>query len=140
MEQIDFYEIVIDKPFSEVKKFFLDEKNWEKWFTCGMKNAQWRINGVIQWETGENSVVRVFKSTDEELAILIEENFMQTKYILQERRRNNQQTIFHMEDETINGASFSDGGKAHREQLQQTIRAFGEVVEKFQTKKRWFIF
>jgi len=140
MEKIDLYEIAIDKPFAQVKKIFLDTRQWEKWWGGAVKKASWRVGGHIVWETGAESTITVFHSANDTLAVAIEGTFTTAKFILQQRRSNQNQTIFSLKESAQNGAGFSDGGAAHRAQLEQIITRFGALCESTANGKKKFLF
>ena len=44
-------EIVIDKPLDTVWDFYIDQKNWEKWWLKGINKVLpgWEEDAIVQW-------------------------------------------------------------------------------------------
>ena len=136
-------EIIIERSPKIVWAYFTETKNWEKW-RGGVKAAQWRKGGKVEWELGGSSPITDFTPGK---MVQIAGSWMDTIFTLEPTET--EKTVFRMQEGSPKGgASFNDGGAAELTKIRSSLAKFKEHVEREtkqsflgeKTAKQWWEF
>ena len=118
-------EIVIERPVKVVWTYFTNPKHWEKWWGGGLRHADWKPGGKLEWALGGASLIE-----DVILGrmVRIRGSWMTTTWTF-ESVGNEQTRVRIQESDPHGGASFTDGGAAHLRQLNQTLSKLKACIE-----------
>lgn len=119
-------DIVINRPRDIVWQFFTDPDKWERWWGGALKSVEpaWEDGAKMVWAMGVPSPI-VSLIPQQELQI--EDTWMTTAFRLKDSGAR--ATLMEIEFEPRGGASFPDGGSAHRAQTAKSLAAFKQLVE-----------
>ena len=119
-------EITIERTPEIVWGYFIEPKNWAKWWSGGLKAARWQKGGKLEWALGGSSPI------DEIIPnkmVKIAGGWMSTTFTFEPAGSG--KTIVKLQESTpAGGASFSDGGAAHLAQLNSSLAKLKENVER----------
>jgi hypothetical protein len=135
--------VKINRPSNVVWDYFTTTSNWRKWHGGAIKEVvpTWKQGAKLVWELGGSSTIIKFISGKE---VCSSSTWMDTTY--QFIQRKNSITIVKIiESDPKGGASFNDGGAAHKADLEHNLQKFKKFVEEetnaisVQGKKWWEI-
>ena len=118
--------VKINRPASVVWDYFTTTTNWSKWYG-GVKavSPSWQQGAKILWESGGTSAILKLIPGQE---FVLYGTWMDQTYRFV--REGNSVTVVHViESPPKGGASFTDGGIAHRSQLEAMLQKFKKFVE-----------
>lgn len=120
-------EIAIERTPEIVWGYFTDPQNWAKWWGGGLKAAQWRQGGKIEWALGGSSSIEAIIPNK---MVKIAGDWMSTTFTFEPSDSRN--TVVKLQESGLlpGGATFSDGGTAHLAQLISALAKLKEHVEK----------
>jgi hypothetical protein len=120
-------EIVINKNITDVWNYFIKIKNWKGWYGGGIKKVKpgWKKGAQIFWEAGDQSPI---EDLIPEKLVKISGAWMTTSYIFSSLTNNS--TLVRIEESSPRyGASFTDGGVAHKQQLIRSLEKLKSAIE-----------
>lgn len=118
-------EITIERSPEIVWAYFTEPRNWEKWWGGGLKAAQWREGGKLEWALGGSSPIEAITPGR---MIQIAGSWMSTTFTFEPKGSG--KTVVRMQESSPKGgASFSDGGASHLAQLSASLKKLKEHIE-----------
>ena len=118
-------EITIERSPEIVWAYFTEPRNWEKWWGGGLKAAQWREGGKLEWALGGSSPIEAIIPGK---MVQIAGSWMSTTFIFEPKGSG--KTVLRMQESSPKGgASFSDGGASHLTQLNASLKKLKEHLE-----------
>lgn len=118
-------EIVIERPVKVVWAYFTKPKHWEKWWGGGLRSAEWRPGGRLEWALGGASPV---EDVIPARKVRIRGAWMTTTWTF-EPVGNERTQVRIQESDPRGGASFTDGGVAHLRQLNEALSRLKTCIE-----------
>lgn len=133
-------ETTVERTPDVVWAYFTEPSNWEKWWGAGLRAAQWREGGHLEWAGGTKSAILAITPNK---MVQIAGSWVDTTWTF-EPRGTAKTAVGIREGSPKGGASFSDGGAAHLASLNSYLAKFKEHVERdtprstaLSAKKRW---
>lgn len=118
-------EITIERSPEIVWAYFTEPRNWEKWWGGGLKAAQWREGGKLEWALGGSSPIEAITPGR---MVQIAGGWMSTTFTFEPKGSG--KTVVRMQESSPKGgASFSDGGASHLAQLNASLKKLKEHIE-----------
>jgi HEAT repeat protein len=117
-------EITVERSREVVWAFFAEPANWEPWWGGGLSAVQWRVGGQMQWALGGASTITAIAPGQ---MVQISGSWMDTTWTFEPEGTG--RTRVRIEETPKGGASFSDGGAAHRDSLNSTLAKLKTGVE-----------
>ncbi len=120
--------VKIDRSVAIVWEYFTKIDNWNKWYGGAVKEIvpAWQTGAKIVWSLGGASEVAGYIAGRE---ICLSGAWMDTTYRF--RPEGDTAAIVEIiESDPKGGASFSDGGTAHKAQIETTLRNLKECIER----------
>jgi uncharacterized protein YndB with AHSA1/START domain len=119
--------VKIDRSVDTVWEYFTTPGNWTKWYGTGVKKVDpgWQKGAKLIWSSRGHSAI---KSIDPGQEICISGAWMDTTYRFK-TKGNTGTTVEIVESAPRGGASFSDGGAAHKTELKKTLQKLKECIE-----------
>ena len=117
----------IDRPVKAVWDYFTTISNWSKWYGGGLKEVTptWQRGAKLVWALGGASPLTEFIPGQE---ICLSGAWMDTTYKF--IPEGNSVTIVKViESDPKGGASFNDGGAAHKAQWEKTLQKLKKSIE-----------
>jgi len=117
----------IESSLDRVWKYFLTADNWINWYGGGLKEVvpTWQKDARLVWTLGGHSLI---KNIIPHREIAFKNAWTDTKFIFQEKG-NDKTVVERIESDPKRGAFFSDGGAAHKADLQKTLQRLRECIE-----------
>ena len=118
--------IIVDQPLQLVWDFFIISQNWRKWWPSTLEKVdpEWGTGATLVWGNGDRSKLRTVLPQQ---AFTIESQFVSTTYEFVPKGK--EQTLIGVSFEARGGASFSDGGKAHKLNLDAALAKAKQCLE-----------
>jgi uncharacterized protein YndB with AHSA1/START domain len=110
-------EITIERPLEIVWAYFTEPRHWEKWWGGGLKAAQWREGGELEWALGGSSPIEAIIPGR---MVQIAGSWMSKTFTF-EPKGSGKTMVRIQESSPRGGASFSDGGASHLAQLNSSL-------------------
>ena len=121
--------ILVDRPIDVVWMYFTKPSNWNKWRGkgYGLKKVVpgWENGATMIWEFSGSSTIKKIIPKKE---ITIVSSFIDTTYKFKEDGILTT-VIMKIESKPKHGASFSDGGMAHKRQNETELQALKSSIE-----------
>ncbi len=118
-------EIIIERPVKVVWAYFTKPQHWEKWWGGGLRRAEWKPGGKLEWALGGASLI---EDVIPARMARIRGAWMTTTWTF-ESAGDQQTRVRIQEGEPRGGASFSDGGAAHLRQLNEALSKLKACIE-----------
>jgi len=118
-------EITIKRSPEVVWDYFTKTRNWEKWWGGGLKSAQWRKGGKLEWASGGSSPIQAI--TPGKMVQTVG-SWADTTFTF-EPKESGKTIVRIQESSPKGGASFSDGGAAHLASLNSYLNKLKEHIE-----------
>jgi len=117
--------VTINCDNSTVWAFLISETNWSMWHGPVPKvEPKWQENATLVWPNGDKSTISGFKLNEE---LVIESSWI--RQIFRLRTNNPNSTILEVTVMPMGGATFSDGGTAHKRTIEDQLRKFKSGIE-----------
>lgn len=118
-------QITIERSPEAVWEYLTEPQNWKTWWGGGLKSAQWREGGELDWEVGGTSRIEAIVPGK---MVRMAGPWMSTTFTVKPARAGD--TTVEIEESALRGgASFSDGGKAHLAELHASLVRLKEQLE-----------
>ena len=131
--------ITIKRSPEVVWDYFIEPKNWEKWWGGGLKSAQWHQGGNLEWALGGSSPIQAI--TPGKMVQTLG-NMMDTTFTF-EPEKSGETTVRIQQSSPKRGASFSDGGVAHLATLNSNLNKLrdhieSETIQAERRRRKWW--
>jgi uncharacterized protein YndB with AHSA1/START domain len=117
--------ITIERSPEVVWAYFTEPSNWEKWWGGGLKAAEWREGGQLEWMSGGPSAIKAIVPGRMVQTVAV---WADTTWTF-EPSDAGRTTVNWEEGSPKRGASFSDGGAAHVASLKSSLLKLKEQIE-----------
>ena len=117
----------ISRPSEVVWTYFTRPETWTRWYGGGLTKIEpaWQKGAKLFWELGGSSLVADFVPGRQ---VVLTGSWMDTKYEF--ISEGTAMTVVEMtESDPKGGASFSDGGAAHRIRCEKTLQRLKSCIE-----------
>jgi uncharacterized protein YndB with AHSA1/START domain/transcription elongation factor Elf1 len=118
-------EITIKRSPEIVWAYFTEPGNWENWWGGGLKSAQWRKGGKLEWALGGSSPIQAITPGR---MVQTSGSWADTTFTF-EPNGSGKTMVRIQESSPKGGASFSDGGAAHLASLNSYLNKLKEHIE-----------
>ncbi len=118
--------VTINCDINAVWAFLITEANWSKWHGPVPKvEPKWQENAILVWPNGDESTISGFKPNQE---LVTESSFI--RQITRLRTISSNSTVLEMIVMPMGGATFSDGGAAHKRTIEDKLMKLKNSIEK----------
>jgi uncharacterized protein YndB with AHSA1/START domain len=138
--------IEINRSINTVWEYFTKPANWINWYGGGLKEVTpgWQKGAKLVWSLGGSSPIEQITPGKE---LCISGAWMDTTYIFKPNGKG-VTVVKVVESDPKGGASFSDGGAAHKANWEKTLRKLKESIEsdtsamnvETSSDKKWWAF
>lgn len=119
--------IKINRSIDAVWAYFTDTDNWIKWYGGGLKEVSpcWQSGATLVWALGGASSIKKLTPKEE---IFVSGAWMDTSYMFHASEEST--TIVEIiQSDPKGGASFSDGGRANKAQIEKRLENLKKFIE-----------
>ena len=118
--------VTINRSSKVIWDYFMTLENWRKWWGASISGVspRWQNGARLTWENGDKSDLPVVRNQQE---IQISSKYMNTAYYLKQKSKN--QTLVEYEFNPCSGASFSDGGRGHKDSVEKKLDKLKDCIE-----------
>jgi len=118
--------VTINCDINTVWAFLITETSWSKWHGPVPKvEPKWQENAILVWPNGDKSTISGFKPNQE---LVTESSWI--RQIIRLRTISSNSTVLEMIVMPMGGATFSDGGAAHKRTIEDKLMKLKNSIEK----------